>query len=520
MTKKLSGFDYPYLAGMLYNTPLMIHPDKLVTIDQVFQGYLRGDIVLADATDEIDAINNQERHAIDINGLAVREGFTSEKPYVLTEGGTAVIQVIGSLIHRGSFLDALSGMTSYRSLQRRIDHAAENPAVRGIVLEVDSPGGSVSGLFELADNILAVRDSKPIWTSVNEDSFSAAYAISAATDRILGPKTSQAGSIGVIALHVDQTEFNTKRGLKVTHITAGKHKADFSPHQPLSKDALARAQAMVDETYDIFVEHVANGRELSDQAVRDTEAQVYSIREAIELGLADDVATLDDTVAELETSYSRGVSVSFNSRADRANSTEVSNMKLQVINAAGLNAESITEALKAAGYEVEFITAESIPAQSGQVVLTLDTVKTEHSQIAAALTAEGSQAERERIQGVYAAKMPGHEELIETLMFDGKTTGGDAASQILAAHKNALKKAGQNLDEDAADLDDVTQEVPDDTSSGGGDQAGGGFDLDQVKADWEANKDGCKDEYTSFDTYRSFRKAMSEGKVKLLRKTG
>src|SRR6185369_6520362 len=115
------------------------------------------------------------------------------------------------------------------------------------------------------------------------------------------PKSGMVGSVGVIMLHVDQSGANAKRGLDVTHITAGARKADFSPHAPLSDAALNAAQAMVDRLYGQFVDGVAASRGISPDVVRGTEAGLLNPDQALELGMIDAIGTIGDAMQRLHT---------------------------------------------------------------------------------------------------------------------------------------------------------------------------------------------------------------------------
>ena len=167
------------------------------------------------------------------------------------------------------------------------------------MLDIDSPGGEAGGAFDLADQIVAARQVKPIWAVANDDAFSAAYAIASAAARVYVTRTGGVGSVGVIALHVDQSQRDAMNGLRYTAVYAGDRKNDMSPHAPLSTDAAQALQAEVDRLYGLFVSTVAANRNLSVQDVQDTEAGLYFAQDAIDVGLADVVGTLDDALIAL-----------------------------------------------------------------------------------------------------------------------------------------------------------------------------------------------------------------------------
>lgn len=217
--------------------------------------------------------------------------------------GVAVIPVIGELVQRGGYVGAMSGLTSYQHLVGLACKAARDPQVKAALLDIDSPGGEVAGMFDAADKIANAFTSagKPLWAYSNERMFSAAYALGVVADKILVSRTSGVGSIGVIAMHVDRSAADEKEGIKVTPIFAGKTKADGSPHAPLSNSALNRIQGEINRVYSLFTDHCARYRGLSDQDIRDTEAMCFYGKNAIAEGLADDVCTFEDALVALFT---------------------------------------------------------------------------------------------------------------------------------------------------------------------------------------------------------------------------
>ncbi len=141
---------------------------------------------------------------------------------------------------------------------------------------------------------------KPVWAVANDAAYSAAYAIAASAQRLFVTQTGGVGSIGVIALHVDQSVKDAKDGYRFTAITAGAHKNDYSPHEPLSDAAKTELQGEVDRLYSIFTEHVATMRGLDIEAVRATEAGLFFGSNAVAQGLADGIQTLETTLAEFQ----------------------------------------------------------------------------------------------------------------------------------------------------------------------------------------------------------------------------
>ena len=280
----MTQLTYPRLFGRLYNTPLMLHPDKAATIAEVFRTYMGRidtDRPEVDAAFGSSAANNR-------------------KPYQVSNGGIGIVPVMGTLVQRASGLDAMSGMTSYTSVNNLLTQAMNDPDVKGILLEIDSPGGECSGLFDLADSIYAARDAKPVWAIANEQAFSAAYAIASSADQLYMPRTAGVGSIGVIAMHVDQSKRDASQGYTYTAIFAGDKKNDFNSHAPLTDSAQGDLQSEITRLYGMFVDTVARNRGIDVQVVKDTQAGVLNPQQAIDAGFADGIGTMQDVVSKFE----------------------------------------------------------------------------------------------------------------------------------------------------------------------------------------------------------------------------
>jgi len=205
-----------------------------------------------------------------------------------------VIEISGVLIHRGGWIGQSSGQTSYEGIAAQIEAAANDPAVRGLALEIDSFGGEVAGVFDLADRIRALRATKPVWAFVAEHAFSAGYALASQATRILLPRTGALGSIGVVVMHADLSGQLDQDGVRVTLVHAGSHKVDGNPYAPLPAEVRDDIQREIDVLRFLFAETVAAGRagRLSQEAALATEAATYRGADALASGLADEVTDL------------------------------------------------------------------------------------------------------------------------------------------------------------------------------------------------------------------------------------
>ncbi|MBV6843077.1 S49 family peptidase [Xanthomonas euvesicatoria] len=274
----------PHLAARLFGVPLAIHRPKL-------------DVILAVLGPRVG-----------LGDLAAAPGYTTpQRQSSATSGsppGVAVIPIHGTLVRRTVGLEAESGLTSYTGLAAQLDAAIGNPAVSAILLDIDSPGGESGGVFDLADRIRAASQIKPVWAVANDMAFSAAYALASAASRVFVSRTGGVGSIGVIAMHVDQSEKDVQDGVHYTAVFAGDRKNDLNPHEPISSEAHAFLKAEVNRIYGLFVETVARHRGIEASAVRDTEAGLFFGQAAVAMGLADAIGTFDEALAQLLASLS------------------------------------------------------------------------------------------------------------------------------------------------------------------------------------------------------------------------
>lgn len=295
-----------HLASRLYGTPLLIARAKLDLILAVLGPRigvhgLAGCAPVAQANNELDTAGLTPSAARPDALERKAQGSVSEH-----SAGIAVIPIHGTLVRRALGVEAASGLASYGQIGAQLDAALADPAVQGILLDIDSPGGEAGGVFELAQRIRAGSKRKPIWAHANDSAYSAAYALGCAAQRLTLTPTGGVGSIGVIALHVDQSLYDAREGLTYTAICAGAHKNDFSPHAPLAQSARAALQAEVDRLWSIFITHVAEMRGVKPTAVRDLQAALLHGPQAVAAGLADEVTGLEQVLEDFGATLQRG----------------------------------------------------------------------------------------------------------------------------------------------------------------------------------------------------------------------
>jgi signal peptide peptidase SppA len=337
----------PHLATRIFDTPLLIAPQKLEVILAVLAPRLGLEIpVPAAAT-------------------------TSERPvrkaYEVTSDGIAVIPIEGTLVHKAYGLEALSGLRSYVDIQEEIEDAATDPAIKGILLDIDSPGGEVAGVFDAADTIFNARSAKPIFAVADTDAFSGAYLLASAAQHVYAGRTSGLGSIGVIVTHLDVSANDEKLGYKYTIVHAGARKADFNPHAPLSEEARQVLEAEVDRAYGLLASAVARNRGLSESAVRGTEAALYFGGDAVAAQLADRLGTRQEALADLREAISaRTVSIQLQGRTSM-------NEEQHAAESSAVDVEAIRAEARRQGYAeareiVELCALAGMPARAAALL--------------------------------------------------------------------------------------------------------------------------------------------------------
>lgn len=285
------------IADRVLNTPLLITPEKAEVITAVLSGRIG-----VDAPDASRFVGSPAEKQAD--------GSTRFKPYNVKDG-VAVVTITGTLVNRGAWIGANSGLTSYEGIAHQVSSAAADPAVGAIILDLHSPGGEAVGAMEAAEVVRLAAKAKPVIAVVNGMAASAAYAIASGATEIVTTETGVAGSIGVVLLHADFSRQLDREGITPTLIFAGAHKVDGNPYGPLPESVRQGLQAEVDAFYELFVTTVAKGRgsRLNAAAARRTEARVFIGQAAVEAGIADRVGTFERVLADLSRAKGRTIPV-------------------------------------------------------------------------------------------------------------------------------------------------------------------------------------------------------------------
>ncbi len=440
------------------NAPWAIDPAKLLEIQGIYATHLRGDKI------DIAAVEQRLGHKLD----------NQPKPYDIIDG-VAVLPIEGVMAKRANLFMQISGGVSTQLVARDLQAAMADEAVHSIILAIDSPGGTVDGTQTLANLIRQAGDSKPIVALASGTMASAAYWVGSAASAVyIADGTTTVGSIGVVASHVDISKAEEARGIKTTEIVAGKFKRVASQYGPLTEAGRESIQEQVDYTYSLFVDAVAANRGVTAEKVLQdmADGRVFIGEQAIAAGLVDGVSTLDALVAQLNSA-----------RAGAAQNDKPSIFK-----------------------------------KEHTMSLTREKLQAEAPELLQSLLAEGASAERARIQAVEGQLIPGHEALINTLKFDGKSSAGDAALAINAAERSARTAAAAAA---AAEAPQPVPVVPAATvvPAAAADEDNSPEAVEsRAKAAWDKDAK-VRAEFGAFGTYLAYARATAGGRVKVLNKS-
>lgn len=263
---------------LFFMRPWAVKEDVLKAMSDIIERHIRGEKLSAD--DILAKIGTEKKEA---SGYDVRDGV-------------AYIPVYGVISKRSKMVRNISQPlgTSVQEIQADLKTALNDSAVNKIVLDVDSPGGSVDGIAELSDTIFAARDKKPIVAYANGMMASAAYWIGSSAEKIYASKSAEVGSIGVYSVVNDWSVWNHNQGIKTEVIRAGKHKAAGHPDKPFTQEDRELVQEEVNSYYDLFTDAVKRNRNLSDEdTAKIATGKVFIGKKALDVGLVDEIADFD-----------------------------------------------------------------------------------------------------------------------------------------------------------------------------------------------------------------------------------
>ena len=282
--------NHQLLVAEYLATPWALMPERLSAVTAVIARW-SGD---TRASDEVMHSVAADRNARD----ARRQASVSN-----SGGGIAVLPLYGIVTQRGNMVDDVSGpgTASTQQFSNMLLAALQDETVSQILIDIDSPGGSVYGVAELADEIGNARSHKPIVAIANSLAASAAYWIGCSASEFYVTPGGEVGSIGVWQAHQDYSKAMDDAGVKTTLISAGKFKVEGNPYAPLDEEAQGFMQSRVDDYYAAFTKAVAKGRGVPISQVRDGMGQgrVLGADAALASSMVDGIATFDDVVKKM-----------------------------------------------------------------------------------------------------------------------------------------------------------------------------------------------------------------------------
>lgn len=303
---------------------------------------------------EIAARENESPQAV-----AAKLGRDLQNTYSVTErDGVAIIPVTGPLFRYANLFTMISGASSYELIARDFTVALENPQIKAIILDIDSPGGEVNGVSELSNMVYAARGKKPVLAYASGDAASGAYWIASAADQIVVSETSALGSIGVVGM------YRGKSGKSTEDVEIVSSQSPHKRLDPTSDDGRSRLQARIDSMADVFIQTIARNRGVDADAVQSHYGggDVLIGVKAVSAGLADRTGSLEGLIAELSSPQKSPLTEGF------------------------FNAEN------------------QPPSTQEKKPMDIETLKQDHPDLAARMMQEGATAEKKRLNDILCSE--------------------------------------------------------------------------------------------------------------------
>lgn len=436
MTPELRNL--PHIASMAFNEPLMLEP----AYARVFFCALAGQLGITRLTDTVSGATlgaEQIAEPLALFGDDEEMGPRTARSYQITNG-IAVLPVSGTLVSKTRSLQPYSGMTGYNGIIARLQQAMSDPGVDGILLDMDTPGGMVSGAFDCADIIARMRDIKPVWALANDMNCSAGQLIASAASRRLVTQTARTGSIGVMMAHSNYGAALKTQGVEVTLIYSGDHKVDGNPYEKLPKDVRDDFQTRIDATRRMFAEKVAAYTGMSVQSVLDTEAAVFSGQESVDAGLAEELVNNTDALNVMRESLNKRKTISPGGNMEKVTTASAADAIQATASAEQTNTVETAAAVVASPAEVSARVAAAVSAENGRImgILNCEEAKGRESQARALAETPGMTVES--AQRILAAAPQSAQARSDTALDRLMETAPGALSS-----GNASAEAGEDL---------------------------------------------------------------------------
>ena len=383
---------------MLFPSLWAIQETELTKIEAIYNNFT-GDFIASIEKDASSAFD----------GLEISQ--TGLSPDITIIDNVGVLRIEGIITQKSDFFTMFFGGAALDSLTVDFKSLMDNEAIDTIIIDIGSPGGTVSGVQEFANLVFDSREQKTIIAISSSAMMSAAMWIGAAADHgFITGDTVLTGSIGVLQTHVDTSLLEASAGLVVTEITAGREKRIASTHAPLSDVGRSILQAQVEKVMDAFVGDIAKFRDVSDQEARSNMAdgKTFIGDNAVKAGLVDDIKTFDLLI---ETVNNGGLNMLFTKK------------------------EANLDNLKAEHVDL-YNEAVAVGADQSKEAFVKEATQLQESAHDTGISV-GTKAERARISGINECTIIGQEKLAESFIADGTTTPGEAAIKMINANKAA-----------------------------------------------------------------------------------
>lgn len=273
------------------STPWALMPERLQAMTAVLSRWSQGEPA-------------SEKTMFQINADRVIRDTRKQMAAANSGSNIAVLPLYGVVTQRANMVDDISGpgCTSTQQFSAALQQLLADNSVSQILIDIDSPGGSVYGVSELAHEIIQARAQKPVIAIANSLAASAAYWIGCSASEFYVTPGGEVGSIGVWQAHFDYSKAFEEDGVKPTLISAGKFKVEGNPYVPLDEQAQAFMQSRVDDYYNAFIQAVSVGRGVSIKDVRSGmgEGRILGAQAALAQNMVDGVATFDEVLAKMQ----------------------------------------------------------------------------------------------------------------------------------------------------------------------------------------------------------------------------
>lgn len=341
--------------------------------------------------------------------------------YSSVRDGVGILSIFGPLFPRANMMTEMSGATSSQVLGSEFSALLSNPDIKSILLNIDSPGGAITGTSELSSLIYNSRNVKRVWAFISGAGASASYWIGSSASRVIIADTGEAGSIGTVAIYRDTSKQDEQTGIRNIEIVSSQSPLKrVSPSTDIGREKIQR---MVDSATTVFIRAVAKQRGTDEETVAEDfgRGDMFLGIRAVAQGLADDVGTFESVIATLaeedkqKTKNRKGIQMP---KENEEQSLEQSTIVTYSIEGVKEGSPETFEAIKALGRK------------------------------------EGAEAERNRIQGIQALNIPGSEKIIASAVSNPEMTAEKVALEIVKAQQQRVATATTTTETEARALAD------------------------------------------------------------------